>query len=289
VSQAPSPPESGTAAADIRQHAPGIASTNPAGPAMGLLVQAEALLKADQARTQAGAQALQALQSALRQFEQALIEMSPPPRRGAPWKTLITAQSTERDLMTLDSLLQACNTLDQSLKELILGSPQTVGPRVLGSDSGVVALRSRIRSTLLLNVDGHSLIHYGLQLSDQGVYEFNIEDCRATVDRSPTGLANVLGSTGQAHPSGVLGAFVGMVRSWTDRHTGLIRQRLHTLEARQRNTAQRRAWLCARCEQALAPRLAQLRLLQRLNAELQTTRQGLQDLERHDTGRQMPP
>lgn len=256
---------------------------------MSLLVQAEALLKADQARTEASAEALQALQSALIQFEQALTEMSPPPRRGAPWKLHTTPRSAERDLMTLDSLLQACNTLDQRLKELILGSPQTVGPRVLGSDSGVVALRSRIRSTVLLNVDGHSLIHYGLQLGDQGIYEFNTEDCRATVARSPTGLANVLGSTGQAHPCGVLGAFVGMVRGWTDRHTGLIRRRLHTLEARQRNTAQRRAWLCARCEQALAPRLAQLGLLQRLGAELQATHQGLQDLERHDPGRQMPP
>ena len=288
MTRQPFSPESGAPPVEAKLKEP-VDKPSAAGPAMALLIQANALLKAEQTRTQATAVALQHLQSALLHFERSLIEISPPARRAASWRMDLPPRSTESDLNTLNSLLQACNTLDQSLKELILGSAQVTGPCVLGTDSGVVALRSRVRSTLLLNVDGHSLIHYGLQLNDQGVYGFNIGDCQATLKRSPTGLANVLGSTGHAHPSGVLGAFVGMVRAWTDRHTGLIRQRLHTLEARQRNTMQRRAWLCDRCEQALAPRVAQLKLLQRLRSDLQMTGQRLHDLGRHDPAGQMPP
>lgn len=280
MNRPPLPPVSSRPGGDDRGDRP-IDQTNMAAPAMAQLIQANALLKADQARTEATAAALQHLQSALRHFEKALIEMSPPAHNTAPGRVDAEARSPASDLMTLQGLLKACNTLDRSLNELTLGSPQVVGARVLGADSGVAALRSRVRSTLLLNVDGHSLIHYGLQLSDQGIYGFDIDDCQATLGRSPGGLAKVLGSTGLAHPSGVLGAFAGMIRSWTDRFTGLIRQRLHSLEVRQLNTQQRRVWLGARCEQALAPRLAQLRLLQKLQSDLQTTGQRLHDLGWH--------
>jgi hypothetical protein len=235
------------------------------------LKQAHLQLQAKEVRNQTTATALQALQSALHHFEQSLVAMSPPALRTPSANSMEQSSANALNEEILKSLLLTCNILDRSLSELILGSPQLTGPRILGSDSGVGALRSRIRSILLLNVDGHNLIHYGLQLNDHGLYDLNEGDCKEALERFPAGLRKVLGSTGHAHPSGVLGAFVGMVRSWTDRHTGLIRQRLFALEARQRNALQQRTWLCTRCEQALALRQNQLRLLQSLRSDLERT------------------
>lgn len=247
------------------------------GPAIAQLMQAHALLKTEHQRTQDTAKALQSLQSALHRFEQDLIDICPPAPRGDRWPATPLTIGDPRYLSTFHKLLQACNTLDGSLTELPLGSQHLTGPRVLGADSGVAALRSRVRSTLLLQVDGHCLIHYGLQLNDRGRYGLNNVDCQSAWNQCPTGLVKVLGSTGHAHAGGVLGAFIGMIRSWTDRHTGLIQQRLLALEARQRNTIQRQAWLSRRCEQALAPRLTQLLLLQRLSLELDGTHLRLLD------------
>ncbi|MDD0812927.1 hypothetical protein PSQ20_21495 [Curvibacter sp. RS43] len=246
------------------------------------------MLNAEQIRNQATAQILVHLQLALHHFEQALSGGGTLAQSVEAGHAVLRVRLPTSDLMTLQGLLQACNTLDRSLEVLISNRLEGIGGRVLGADSGVAALRSRIRSTLLLNVDGQSLIHYGLQLNDQGVYGCNIRDCQATMEQNPNGLAVVLGRTGVPHPSGVLGAFIGLVRHWTDVHTGLIRQRLRALDAHQRNTMQRRAWLCARCEQALAPRLAQLRLLQRLQADLQMTGQRLLVLGSHDPAGPMP-
>lgn len=106
------------------------------------------------------------------------------------------------------------------------GNPEkNIAAGIFAHDSGLNALRSSMGDALRLNVDGVSLVAYGITAQRDGSISLNTAKLTAKLADNPAGLDKLFGNNSLSAPAGVLGGLDKVLGQWSNVTKGQITQR----------------------------------------------------------------
>ena len=190
---------------------------------------------------------------------------------GSTPATLTVANDQSGTADNVQAFVTAYNALEKALDELTAVGKDGVGSAALATDAGVRSLRSRLGNTLRMQVDGLSLMDFGIKTSRDGSISLDGAKLQKTLASNPEALDTLFGKAALTNPSGVLGAFQAVAKSWTDSSTGQLRQRQDTVEKTQKRVTQGQERLETQYTNAYNRYLAQFTLLQNLQSQMTQT------------------
>ncbi|MGK5029496.1 flagellar filament capping protein FliD [Janthinobacterium sp. DSP2-3-3] len=118
------------------------------------------------------------------------------------------------------------------------GNPQkNIAAGIFAHDSGLNALRSSMGDALRLNVDGVSLVAYGITAQRDGTISLNTAKLTAKLADNPAGLDKLFGNNSLSAPAGVLGGLDKVLGQWSNVTKGQITQRMAATDKLQKSLA----------------------------------------------------
>lgn len=162
------------------------------------------------------------------------------------------------------SFINAYNTLESLLDGMTANATSSgtaAGP--FASDSGVLALKSRLGNLLRQSVGGVRLADYGVSIARDGQMSLDQTKLEAGLKAKPEGLATLFGSARTGATSGVLGSLAELARSWKSAD-GQIASRMASVDRTQKSIAKRQEALDQRYESLYQIYLKQFTKLQEL-------------------------
>jgi flagellar hook-associated protein 2 len=190
---------------------------------------------------------------------------------GAAPVTLTVAEDDAGTAANVKTFIDAYNALEKTLDDLTAAGKDGAASAVFSSDASVRALRSRLNSVLRQQVGSLRMADFGITADRSGTLSLDQAKLKKTLAANPEGLDALFGNTSLASPSGVLGAFHGVMKSWTDSSQGQIKQRQETLQIMQKNLSTRQDRLDAQYTSAYNRYLAQFTQLQALQSRMTDT------------------
>lgn len=185
--------------------------------------------------------------------------------------TLTVAGDASGTAANVQKFVDAYNTLEKALGDLTANNADATKRAAFASDSGVLALRNRLTSTLRQSFGGLRLADFGVTADRSGALSVNSTKLASAVAANPSGLDALFGNTGLTTSSGALGAFHSVVTAWTDSASGQLKQRQDSLQTQQKALTARQTRLDDQYNKAYSRYLAQFTQLQNLQSSMSNT------------------
>ena len=183
--------------------------------------------------------------------------------------TVTNDQSGTAD--NVQAFVTAYNALEKALDDLTAVGKDGAASAALASDAGVRALRSRLTSALRLQVGGQSVMDFGIKSSRDGSISLDTVKLQKALAAHPEGLDALFGKASLTSPSGVLGAFQAVSKTWTDIGTGQLAQRQDGVQKSQKRIALDQGRVEMQYTSAYNRYLAQFTRLQNLQSQMEQT------------------
>ncbi|WP_164963663.1 flagellar filament capping protein FliD [Rubrivivax sp. JA1026] len=185
--------------------------------------------------------------------------------------TLTVADDLAATAENVKSFISAYNTLENLLDGMTANATSSgtaAGP--FASDSGVLALKSRLGTLLRQTVDGVRLADYGVSIGRDGQMSLDQSKLETALKAKPEGLATVFGSARTGSTSGLLGSLAELTRSWKSAD-GQIANRMASVDRTQKSITKRQEALDTRYESLYQVYLKQFTKLQELQNSMSST------------------
>jgi flagellar hook-associated protein 2 len=190
---------------------------------------------------------------------------------GAAPLQLTVANDDGGTAANLQSFVTAYNALEKALDDLTALGKNGSASAAFASDAGVRSLRNQLANALRLEVDGVSLMSYGIKTSRDGSISLDQAKLDKTLAAKPEGLDALFGSASLSNPSGVLGAFQATIKSWTNSSNGLLSQRQASVALIQKRATLGQERIEVQYNHAYNRYLAQFTKLQNLQSQMGQT------------------
>jgi flagellar hook-associated protein 2 len=172
----------------------------------------------------------------------------------------------------LQSLVDGWNKLIGTLNSLTAAGGEDGGSTgVFSADAGVKALATRMQSVLRLQVDGQSLVAFGVTGNRDGTLSLDTARLNKALVANPAALDKIIGSSSATTSSGVLGGMDKLLDSWTDSTAGQITKRREVNTRQQDALMDRQIQLDKQYDSAYIRYLTQFTTLQTLQAQMEST------------------
>lgn len=186
--------------------------------------------------------------------------------------TLTVADDVSATADKIKSFVSAYNTLESLLDSLTANADASSGSAAgaFASDSGVLALKSRLGTLARQSVGGVRLADYGVSIARDGQMSLDTDKLETGLETNADGLNALFGSARAGSTSGVLGTMAELARSWKSAD-GLIANRQASVERTQKSISTRQTALDARYESLYQIYLKQFSKLQELQSSISNT------------------
>ncbi|WP_219117216.1 flagellar filament capping protein FliD [Janthinobacterium sp. UMAB-56] len=187
--------------------------------------------------------------------------------------TLTVATDSSGTAANVQAFVDAYNKLKTLMDGLASpGNPQKgIAAGIFAHDSGLNALRSSMGDALRLNVNGVSLVSYGITAQRDGTISLNTAKLTAKLADNPTGLDKLFGNNSLSAPAGVLGGLDKVLGQWSNITKGQIVQRQAATEKLQKSLAKSGERLTAQYDTAYKRFLDQYSRLQVMQEKMSKT------------------
>ena len=154
--------------------------------------------------------------------------------------TVTVGTDSAGTIANVQAFVDAYNKLKSVMDGLASpGNPEkNIAAGLFAHDSGLNALRSSMGDALRLNVDGVSLVAYGITAQRDGTISLNTAKLTAKLADNPGGLDKLFGNNSLSAPAGVLGGLDKVLGQWSNVTKGQITQRLAATDKLQKSLAQ---------------------------------------------------
>jgi flagellar hook-associated protein 2 len=187
--------------------------------------------------------------------------------------TLTVAADSSGTAANVQSFVDGWNKLASTLKTLTAAADATSGATagVFHGDAGIRALQTRMQAVLRQQVDGISLINFGITAQRDGTLTLDTTRLNNTLATKSETLDKLMGSSSLTAPSGVMGDLDKLTSQWTDTTNGQISKRRDVNSKLQSSFVDRQARLDAQYESSYIRYLNQFTTLQTLQAQMEST------------------
>ncbi|PHV36184.1 flagellar filament capping protein FliD [Janthinobacterium sp. BJB304] len=187
--------------------------------------------------------------------------------------TLTVATDSAGTAANVQAFVDAYNKLKSLMDGLASpGNPEKdIAAGIFAHDSGLNALRSSMGDALRLNVNGVSLVSYGITAQRDGTISLNAAKLTAKLADNPTGLDKLFGNNSLSAPAGVLGSLDKVLGQWSNITKGQITQRQAATEKLQKSLVKSGERLTAQYDTAYKRFLDQFTRLQVLQEQMSKT------------------
>ncbi|MGK5051665.1 flagellar filament capping protein FliD [Janthinobacterium sp. RB2P8] len=187
--------------------------------------------------------------------------------------TLTVATDSSGTAANVQAFVDAYNKLKTLMDGLASpGNPEkNIAAGIFAHDSGLNALRSSMGDALRLNVNGISLVSYGITAQRDGTISLNTAKLTAKLADNPTGLDKLFGNNSLSAPAGVLGGLDKVLGQWGNITKGQITQRQAATEKLQKSLVKSGERLTAQYDTAYKRFLDQFTRLQVLQEQMSKT------------------
>ncbi|MCC7704576.1 flagellar filament capping protein FliD [Janthinobacterium sp. GW460P] len=187
--------------------------------------------------------------------------------------TLTVATDSAGTAANVQAFVDAYNKLKSLMDGLSSpGNPEKgIAAGIFAHDSGLNALRSSMGDALRLNVNGVSLVSYGITAQRDGTISLNAAKLTAKLADNPTGLDKLFGNNSLSAPAGVLGSLDKVLGQWSNITKGQITQRQAATEKLQKSLVKSGERLTAQYDTAYKRFLDQFTRLQVLQEQMSKT------------------
>lgn len=187
--------------------------------------------------------------------------------------TLTVATDSSGTAANVQAFVDAYNKLKTLMDGLASpGNPEkNIAAGIFAHDSGLNALRSSMGDALRLNVNGVSLVSYGITAQRDGTISLNTAKLTAKLADNPTGLDKLFGNNSLSAPAGVLGGLDKVLGQWGNITKGQITQRQAATENLQKSLVKSGERLTAQYDTAYKRFLDQFTRLQVLQEQMSKT------------------
>ena len=170
----------------------------------------------------------------------------------------------------VQSFVDGWNALIKTLQGLTASGDPASGADagIFNGDAGVQSLRTRMQAVLRQEVNGVSLVNYGITAQRDGTLALDTTRLTKTLASNPTGLDAIMGSASIVTPSGVMGGMDKLLGQWTDSTAGLIKNRRESNTKMTSSIMERQGLLDAQYSAAYTRYLNQFTQLQTLQAQM---------------------
>jgi flagellar hook-associated protein 2 len=170
----------------------------------------------------------------------------------------------------VQAFVDAYNKLTTTLSQLTAaGDPaNNTDPGPFAQDSGLLALRSRLTSTLRQVSNGLSLPNFGIVGQRDGTLALDSARLDKAITANPAALDTLFGSAALNDDRGILGDLDKLTNQWTNPVDGQINQRKAGVQKLQSSLTDRQAQLDSQYNSAYQRYLAQYTQLQTLQAQM---------------------
>ena len=202
-------------------------------------------------------------------------------RSGDPALQLTVSRDGVSTEDNVKSFVNAYNELKKALDELTYagnGTPGSAGP--MAADAGVRALQQRLTDSLRLNVDGSTLLDFGVSADRNGVLNFDESKFNAALAADPSALNKLLGDGDR----GVTTTLDNYLNSWLSAGNGQIKTRQESVTKIQDLLSNRETELEAQYNRVYERYLVQFNRLQMIDTQMKFTVDLLDNLK-PDTGK----
>ena len=152
------------------------------------------------------------------------------------------------------------------------GNPEkNIAAGIFAHDSGLNTLRNSMGDALRLNVNGVSLVSYGITAQRDGTISLNTAKLTAKLADNPTGLDKLFGNNSLSAPAGVLGGLDKVLGQWSNITKGQITQRQAATDKLQKSLVKSGERLTAQYDTAYKRFLDQFTRLQVLQEQMSKT------------------
>ena len=154
--------------------------------------------------------------------------------------TVTVGTDSAGTIANVQAFVDAYNKLKSVMDGLASpGNPEKgIAAGIFAHDSGLNALRSSMGDALRLNVDGVSLVAYGITAQRDGTISLNTAKLTAKLADNPAGLDKLFGNNSLSAPAGVLGGLDKVLGQWSNVTKGQITQRMAATDKLQKSLAQ---------------------------------------------------
>ena len=153
--------------------------------------------------------------------------------------TVTVGTDSAGTIANVQAFVDAYNKLKSVMDGLASpGKPEkNIAAGIFAHDSGLNALRSSMGDALRLNVDGVSLVAYGITAQRDGTISLNTAKLTAKLADNPAGLDKLFGNNSLSAPAGVLGGLDKVLGQWSNVTKGQITQRMAATDKLQKSLA----------------------------------------------------
>ncbi|MDN2714662.1 MULTISPECIES: flagellar filament capping protein FliD [unclassified Janthinobacterium] len=187
--------------------------------------------------------------------------------------TLTVATDNSGTAANVQAFVDAYNKLKTLMDGLASpGNPEkNIAAGIFAHDSGLNALRSSMGNALRLNVNGVSLVSYGITAQRDGTISLNAAKLTAKLADNPTGLDKLFGNNSLSAPAGVLGSLDKVLGQWSNVTKGQITQRQAATDKLQKSLVKSGERLTAQYDTAYKRFLDQFSRLQVMQEQMSKT------------------
>ncbi|MCM2565362.1 MULTISPECIES: flagellar filament capping protein FliD [Janthinobacterium] len=187
--------------------------------------------------------------------------------------TLTVATDNSGTAANVQAFVDAYNKLKTLMDGLASpGNPEkNIAAGIFAHDSGLNALRSSMGDALRLNINGVSLVSYGITAQRDGTISLNAAKLTAKLADNPTGLDKLFGNNSLSAPAGVLGSLDKVLGQWSNVTKGQITQRQAATDKLQKSLVKSGERLTAQYDTAYKRFLDQFTRLQVLQEQMSKT------------------
>ncbi len=184
--------------------------------------------------------------------------------------TVTVGSDSAGTIANVQAFVDAYNKLKNVIDGLASpGNPEkNIAAGIFAHDSGLNALRSSMGDALRLNVDGVSLVAYGITAQRDGSISLNTAKLTAKLADNPAGLDKLFGNNSLSAPTGVLGGLDKMLNQWSNVTKGQIVQRQAATDKLQKSLTKSGERITAQYDTAYKRFLDQFSRLQVLQEQM---------------------
>lgn len=175
----------------------------------------------------------------------------------------------------MQGFVDAYNNLIKTIDQLSAsGNAESgISAGALAGDAGIRSLRNQLNSLMRTQVDGVSLIDYGISAQRDGTIGLDGERFAKKVAANPEALNSLLGKTNSLDykRSGVMGSLQSYAENWTKNNGGLLQTRQDGLQKQQTQYTKDQATIDRLYQQAYQRYLIQFTTLANLESSMANT------------------
>ncbi|MBB3221431.1 flagellar filament capping protein FliD [Pseudoduganella umbonata] len=190
-----------------------------------------------------------------------------------PPVTLKVGTDSSGTATNLQSFVDGWNKLVGTMQSLTAAGSASSGTSagIFHADAGIQALYTRMQSLLRTQVDGQSLVTFGIAGNRDGTISLDTSRLNKALAANPAALDKIIGSTSSTAPSGVLAGLDKLMDGWTNSTSGQLNKRRDANTQLQDSLLERQTRLDTQYESAYIRYLNQFTTLQTLQAQMEGT------------------